>query len=50
MRTGFDFFRGSNGFLDALDFLEHLFEALFISFLFWNGKLFNNLVVKLFYL
>ena len=48
MRTGFNLFRGLNGFFDTFNFLEHLFEALFISFLFWNGKLLNHLVIKLF--
>ena len=48
MWTGFDFLRGFDGFLEALDLIKHLFETLLVSFLFGNGKLLDDFVTKLF--
>ena len=48
MGTDFDLFCGSNRFLHAFDFSQHLLKALLIPFLFGNRQLFSHLVIKLF--
>lgn len=47
MRTGLDFLRGLDGFLETSDLVKHLFETLLVSVLLGNRKFLDDLVTKL---
>ena len=48
MWASFDLFRGANGFLEAFEFLKHLLQAFFVSFLLGGRKLLDDFFVKFF--